>query len=251
MSDVSKSGGRAAALFDLDGTLLPEPSLERRFLSKLRRAGAIPPTNYLLWSMEAVRLLPQGLIAVRQRNKRYLTGVNCDLAFRYLESISFFDEGIARAAWHVQQNHEIVLVSGTLEPLARLAATALECELEGRGIQARLRVIATQLAQARGRWTGYLDGNAQLGPAKARSAEQFAAERKLDLRECYAYGNSTLDRQMLCAVGHAHVVNPGRELAALANKRDWPIWHWFQEKQVVAAENARFVSEIQHAEGQA
>jgi hypothetical protein len=35
---------------------------------------------------------------------------------------------------------------------------------------------------------------------------------------------------MLAAVGHAHVVNPGRELAAVANQRNWEIWHWHVEK---------------------
>jgi len=251
MNADSRSGQRVTAFFDLDGTLLPEPSLERRFFSSLRRAGVIPLTNYLLWGAEAVRLLPYGLIAVQQQNKRYLTGICCDLAFRYLDSISFFDEGVARVAWHVQQGHEIALVSGTLEPLARLAATALECELEAHGLRVRSYVIATLLAQMDGRWTGYIASNAKFGPTKARAAEKFAATRKSDLRECYAYGNSLLDEQLLRAVGNAHVVNPNKELAALANEKEWPIWHWLQEKQVAPRKGARFASGIQQVEGQA
>lgn len=251
MNADSTSMERVAAFFDLDGTLIPEPSLERRFFSELRRAGAIPIVNYLRWGLEALHLLPHGPVGVQQRNKRYLTGVSCDLAPQHAGSISFYEEGIARVAWHARQGHEIVLVSGTLEPLARLAAGALECELEACEILVRPWVIATQLVEEHGRWTGYLASDAQFGAAKAGAAEEFAETRQIELRECHAYGNSLLDREMLCAVGHAHVVNPGRKMAALANEEDWPIWHWFREKLVAAAECESSASGIQQAEGQA
>ena len=42
-------GGRVAAFFDLDGTLIGGPSLERRFFEELRYQGAIPLRNYFLW----------------------------------------------------------------------------------------------------------------------------------------------------------------------------------------------------------
>ena len=46
------------AFFDVDGTLVPEPSLERRFFSGLRRSGAIPAGNYLRWTWSAMGLVP-------------------------------------------------------------------------------------------------------------------------------------------------------------------------------------------------
>lgn len=241
--------GRIAAFFDLDGTLIPEPSLERRFFSKLRRSGAIPFVNYLRWSLEALCLLPKGLLAVHHGNKRYLAGVYSDLIFHYFESVSFFEEGIAQAASHVRQGHEIVLVSGTLEALACLAATAMECELEARGLPARPRVCATRLAEHRGRWTGYLAGQAMYGQAKARAVEDMAKKEKLDLRQCHAYGNSLLDRHLLCVAGHGHAVNPGKDLAALANEKNWPIWYWHQERKIESKGNASFATGIQHIEG--
>jgi phosphoserine phosphatase len=251
MNTDSTRERRVAVFFDLDGTLIPEPSLERRFFCALQRAGAIPFANYLRWGVEALRLLPGGVVGIQQRNKRYLAGVSRDLAYRHMDSISFFEEGVSQVAWHARQGHEIVLVSGTPEELARLAAMALECELEARNIRVRVRVLATQLAEERCRWTGHLNGEAMFGEAKARAAEKFALEGGLVLRDCHAYGNSPLDRKLLCAVGHAHAVNPGREMAALANEKDWPIWHWFQEKQVASAENSRIAGETQQIEGRA
>jgi phosphoserine phosphatase len=247
----AKPSGRIAAIFDLDGTLLPEPSLERRFFSQLRRNSAIPFANYLRWGVEAVHLLPHGFLAVQHGNKRYLAGLNTALTLRYLDSISFFEEGVARVAWHARQKHEIVLVTGTLEPLARLAAVALECELESHGRRIQPWICATQLAERHGRWTGFLTGKAMWGPAKARAIENLAQNAKLDLRQSHAYGNSPLDGQLLCAVGHAHAVNPGKALAALANENDWPIRHWHIEKRFTAKEHQHFASEIHHFEGRA
>ena len=251
MSPDSKTIDRVAAFFDLDGTLILDPSLEQRFFSELRRSGALPFANCLRWGMEALRLLPKGLLAVQHGNKRYLTGLHSDLVFRDMDSISFFEEGIARVAWHARQAHEIVLVSGTLEPLARLAATALECELEARGVRVRPRVCATRLAEVRGQWTGYLVGEALYGPAKAHAIQQMANEGTVDLRQCHAYGNTLLDRQLLCAVGHAHAVNPGKDMAALANEKNWPIWHWHQEKKLDSNFIARLATEIQQVEERA
>ena len=251
MSAAAKTRERVAAFFDLDGTLIPEPSLEHRFFTELRRSGAVPFTNYLRWGVEAARLLPKGLLAVQHGNKRYLAGLYSDLVFRHVDSISFFEEGIARVAWHAQQGHEIVLVSGTLEALARLAAMALECELEARGVQVRPRVCATRLAEERGRWTGYLAGDVMYGAAKARAIEELAKEEKLDIRQCHGYGNSLLDRKLLCAVGHGHAVNPEADLAALANEKDWPIWHWHQAKKIDSTGSTDLTPGIQRLEGQA
>ena len=240
---------RIAAFFDLDGTLIPEPTLERRFFESLRRSGAIGYSNYLRWLAESLFLLPSGMVAMRDANKRYLTGINADLALDHVDSVVFFEEGIARVAWHARQDHDIVFVTGTLEPLAQLAARAMECELEARGLTIRLEVVATRLQESRGNWTGWLAGEALYGSAKAGAVARLAKEKAWNLSQCHAYGNSPLDRDLLYAVGRRHAVNPGRQLAAIANKRDWPVWHWHQEKKLL--KQASCSSEIHSVEGQA
>jgi phosphoserine phosphatase len=237
-----------AAFFDLDGTLIPEPSLECRFFSALRKNGRIPITNYCRLAGEAVRLLRKGPLAVRHENKKYLAGVPKDLVFRYVHSILFFDEGSSRAAWHARQGHAIFLVSGTLEPLAQLAATALECELEARGVLARPLVSATRLQESCGAWTGRVSGEACYGRAKARFLGELAANKGIDLLHSHAYGNSLLDRHFLCAVGHAHAVNPSRDLAVLASQKNWPIWHWRQEKSVASPQSSHVPPNIPNVE---
>ncbi|HUN60928.1 MAG TPA: haloacid dehalogenase-like hydrolase [Candidatus Sulfotelmatobacter sp.] len=251
MNTKSSSQAHIAAFFDLDGTLLPEPSLEHRFFANLRRNHKISVTNYLRWTAQSLRLLPQGLLAIHHGNKRYLTDIPCDLVFRYMDSISFFEEGVARIAWHVRQAHKIILVSGTLEPLAHLAATALACELETRGLELRPLLCATRLKEHRGRWIGGLDGPAMYGPAKAHAVEALAKRHRLDLHQCHAYANSLLDRYFLFTVGHPHAVNPSRELVAIANQENWPIWSWCQAQTTNPQRNARLSSRIESLEKQA
>lgn len=221
--------GHIAAFFDLDGTLVPSPSLERRFFTRLRKSGAIPFGNYLRYVAEAARLLPKGTDAVLQDNKSYLRGVWCDQVYQHAQAIAFFEDAIARVAWHARQGHIIVLVSGTLEPLAEMAALGLSCELEALGIRCEPLLCATRMEEKSGRWTGRVVGEAMHGQAKARAAGRIAREKQIDLRLSHAYGNSPADCPMLAVVGHAHAVNPGPHLAATANQLGWTTWRWRNE----------------------
>ncbi len=249
--------GRVAAFFDLDGTLMPLPSLEQRFFRILRYRGEIALKNYFLWLRNAMRLLPRGISAATQANKMYLKGVQSfDDSDKENRSDSgghksghpsrlagsqeegqastppkrnprwpvpyFFEAGAERVAWHARQGHAIVIVSGTLEPLAKAAARALEVELAARGFAATIRVCATTLQEIEGRWTGRIVGQAMFGEAKAQAVKKVAVKMGLDLSQCWAYGDSAKDRWMLAAVGNPTAMNPTPRLARIARKRGWP-----------------------------
>ena len=242
---------RVAAFFDLDGTLLPLPSLEERLFRMLRYRDEIPLSNYFFWLRESLRLLPNGIRAVTHANKMYLRGVQGfqeSGAWNQSDSCAhasghagegrpsmpprhnprwpvplFFEDGIERVAWHALQEHAIVIVSGTLEPLANAAVRALETELATRGITAEIRVCATRLEQSNGRWTGRILREAMFGEAKGRAILALAGDMNLDLRQSWAYGDSELDRWMLASVGNPAAVNPTPSLARIAWKQRWPI----------------------------
>lgn len=241
---------RSAAFFDLDGTLLPGPALEMRFYRMLRYRGEIGARQMLSWMAEAARLAPRGMFALRHGNKMYLRGVRADAATAFRGMLfparsefgeearlatrtgeapagaTFFPEGIERMAWHAQQGHALVLVSGTLQPLAMLAARALDAELRARGCATVTHVHGTRLEEAGGRWTGRLADEALAGAAKGRAAQRMAEREGYALEECYAYGNSSADRWLLASVGRPVAVNPSRKLALLARRAGWPILRW-------------------------
>ncbi|PYT50296.1 MAG: hypothetical protein DMG43_15085, partial [Acidobacteria bacterium] len=252
---------RIAAFFDLDGTLMALPSLERRFFRILRYRQAIPAKNYFSWLGEAMRLLPSGINAVLQENKMYLRGVQSIdqrdgresfVSSRHkngrrddgqppaprrrnprLPAPAFLPDAIERLGWHAKQGHAIFLVTGTLEPLASAAALALILRLAVKGITTSIGICATRLEEVNDRWTGRIVGEAMFGEAKVRAVRQIAAELNLDLGRCYAYGDSAHDRWLLEAVGRPAAVNPSRELEKIAMRRGWAILRWMPAKKVI------------------
>jgi HAD superfamily hydrolase (TIGR01490 family) len=235
-----KSGG-VAAFFDLDGTLVAGPSLERRFFRLLRYRGSILTRNYFLWLREALRLEPRGIGAILRANKMYLRGFATGrMEFAELNlSRVLFSDGIKRVVWHARRGHAIVLVSGTLKPLAEEVARILEAELGVRGLFVVIRVCATRLEEKEGRWTGRIAGDTMNGEAKLRAVKEVALEMKLDLTTCYAYGDSADDRWMLVAVGKPVAVNPREDLAWLAKMRGWQVLHWKNEENVTQRHRVR------------
>lgn len=191
-----------------------------------------------------MRLMPRGIGAIFEANKVYLRGV--EILDEHGEGDTdghpakgrprrgnprppvpiFLAQAIEKVAWHANEGHQIVLLSGTLLPLARRAASALEAELAARGVKVTIRVLATRLEELDGRWTGRILGPAMFGEAKARAARRRAAEMRLDLRRCYAYGDSLNDRWLLAAVGRPTAVNPSKGLGQMAKKLGWPTMEW-------------------------
>jgi HAD superfamily hydrolase (TIGR01490 family) len=232
MSGGAAKAAGVAAFFDADGTLFAKPSLERRFFQMLRRRKQIPLRNYLLWLGEAARLAPRGWQQIFQGNKKYLRGIPAgETALRgewaeLLKVPAFFSEAIERAAWHARQGNKIVLVTGTLEPLALGVAVLVKSVLRDRGCDAGVHVLATRLEERDGRWSGRIEGEAMFGEAKGRAIRKLAEEWGLDLARCSAYGDSASDRWMLESVGKAYAVNPTWRLRRIARRRGWPIICW-------------------------
>ena len=221
-----KQLGRApmliGAFFDIDGTLLGPPSLERRFLRYLRWRGALSAAHWARWLGRFLRRAGSDWIAATEGNKAHLAGLPVATVGAFTASLhrwplKFFPEALQRLEWHAVQGHAIFLVSGTLAPLAELVARQL-----------LLLVIpcATRLEMVGDRWTGEVVGEAVSGPGKARGVERLTAEHHVDLARSYAYGDSWNDRWMLERVGYPAAVNPGARLARLARQRGWPVLRW-------------------------
>jgi HAD superfamily hydrolase (TIGR01490 family) len=256
--DVTEENKGVAAFFDLDGTLMPLPSMEKRFFSMLRYRRIIGIRNYFLWFAGAVRLAPRGISQIMHANKMYLRGVRVDVegagtdglcvrdrAGKDAEGrkgkkgerrrqarlpVPLYPQAVERVAWHADRGHLIVIVSGTLGMLAERAARLLEAELLGQGLASKIRVCATRLEGKNERWTGRIVGKAMFGEAKAQAIGRIAAEADLDLRRCFAYGDSSSDKWMLEAVGKPAAINPSNDLARIARRNDWPVLQWGEKE---------------------
>jgi HAD superfamily phosphoserine phosphatase-like hydrolase len=215
---------RVAAFFDIDGTLLPLPSLERRFVAELRHEGRIPAGNYLRWLGTAIRLAPRGILRSIHSNKVHLRNVPVRaLSFRQL---NFFPDAIRRVAWHASLGHSVILVSGTLDFLAQQVALALTLRLAMRGVATKIGVSATCAERIGGCYTGRIIGAANFAEEKVIAIRRIARESNFDLARSYAYSDTAHDRWMLGAVGRPAAVNPSSELRRIAMLRHWPIFDW-------------------------
>ncbi len=242
-----KADEGAAAFFDLDGTLVAPPSLERRFVKELWRQGVLGWREAVAWLREALRLLPAGSFAVRHGNKKHLGGISSRAAEQFRVSREwFFEEGLEQVLRHAKEGDAIVFVSGTLEPLAALAAREVEGWLAERGTPAAIQVIATRLESESGRWTGRILGEPMAGEAKRRAVRRVVAEMAIRSGRCYAYGNTEDDLWMLEATGHPCAVNPARRMERLAREAGWRILRWdgrggerFRKLEVTASSGMR------------
>jgi HAD superfamily hydrolase (TIGR01490 family) len=223
MKTVSQIG----ALFDIDGTLLPPPSLEWRFIAYLLARDQIPTRNAWRWLAQATKTFALHLRAAILANKQYLHGLRESLVADWDQSLDaahcrplrFEPAGLDRLDWHLSQQHRVFLVSGTLEPLARVTQQRL-----GRALDVR----ATRLKISAGHWTGDIAGRHMSGGAKADALLDLAKKYEIALDRSYAYGNSIKDAPMLESVGHPRAVNPSWRLADFALSRGWEICSWPQ-----------------------
>lgn len=73
------------------------------------------------------------------------------------------------------------------------------------------------------RATGRVHEPVMAASAKASWCAEYAARRKIDLGNCWAYADSYYDLPFLSVVGHPVAVNPDRRLEAVARSRQWPV----------------------------
>ena len=218
------------AFFDLDGTVFAPPSLEQRFIAYLDEIGELRAGN---WLRHFAKEFPRNPLGAIIHNKHYLAGLPLSVVAGWEKGGSSrclplshsasgpLPEAVCCMAWHVSRCHKIFLVSGTIGPLARVAARLLADKL-----QTAIGVSASELQLRNGHWTGERVGHLMTQEAKARAVLALAAHHKLIPGECYAYGDSFSDLAMLESVGRPAAVNPDFRLARIARRRKWQIFVW-------------------------
>jgi HAD superfamily hydrolase (TIGR01490 family) len=221
MSGAARSR-KIGAFFDIDGTLLPAPSLEWRFASWLESYGALGLWQIARWSASTTSLLLTDDFGAIRDNKTYLAGLPARIVRDWEGSLApnalaAFSQGAERIARHLEQGHRIFLISGTLAPLAEIFARSI-----GGGVEA----YATNLEVIDRNWTGFIAGNHMSEQEKAHALMRIVNRCGIPLAESFAYGNEMSDVPMLESVGNPIVVNPDRRLRRIAAQRNWQIACW-------------------------
>lgn len=216
-----------AAFFDVDGTIVHGNVV--RYYANLHMARLSRPRR-LWWIATFLPRIPGYFLLdkVSRRSfnlvfyRNYTTFSPAELEqkakahFQVFLEPRIYPQAYQQIEAHHRQKHQVVLVTGSLEPIIRPLATQL-------GVSA---LIAARLSQQNGVFTGELQGGPMTDERKAKALHLFADQNGLDLSRCYAYADGLDDLPMLQAVGRPTAVNPGLRLRRSARQKGWEIVEW-------------------------
>lgn len=216
-----------AAFFDLDKTVIAKGAMVALGPSLLR-AGMITRRLMVraMWTQmmfqrfgaddaKMQKFRESALRITRGWDQARITAIVDETLIDVIEPI-VFDEALELIRQHKAAGHRVIIISASPTEIVTPLADYL-------GVDEAIASRAT--VDGQGRYTGGMEFYSY-GPYKAEAMQELAERDGIDLASSYAYSDSITDLPMLEAVGHPTAVNPDRELAAVANERDWEV-RWF------------------------
>lgn len=208
------------ALFDVDGTLLPGPSSERRFIMELLRGRVLHPRQLASHLAFAVRFWPRYGRHVFKKDKSYLVDLSVQdiyaLAERFVtEKLlpEVYPSVRERLQAHQAAGDRVALLTGTPDFIARPMAAHL-------GVR---DVYATSCAAKGGRFEMAPPLSHPFGYEKLAISQRICLEYDVTLAQVTAYADSGHDLPLLQAVGRPVAVYPDQRLRAKAETQQWEI----------------------------
>jgi HAD superfamily hydrolase (TIGR01490 family) len=224
---------RIAAIFDVDGTLIANATLERIFIKFLWRRGQLGWREFVRWIAAFIEaLLGRNARASNHSGRSRLKAIKAYLRGKDSASIrrlaqECFDteiaprlsqEAINRLRWHQSAGHFVILLSGTLDLL-------LEPLAERLGVLAR---VGSKLEIENNRFTGRIEGAHPFGAEKAECLAMINHGAGFDLKRSFAYADSFADRHLLAMVGYPVATNADLGLRKIAERKGWMVEDFVQ-----------------------
>lgn len=215
---------RAAAIFDLDKTLVPVNTAEL-FMRRQRARGEARRRDVVrtLWWLTQYSFGVVDARAIADRAALPLRGTRVD---RFEDEMRAWVEAdivplVTTAAREEvrrmrERGYEVAVLTGSTQFTALPLARAL-------GI---VHVLATELEVRGGELTGAVGAQFCFGRGKVSVAERWAREHGIALEESWFYSDSISDLPMFDRVGVPIAVNPDPRLRLLAKRRGWRREWW-------------------------
>jgi HAD superfamily hydrolase (TIGR01490 family) len=213
------------AFFDVDNTLTRGSTLY--FLGKgMYERGFFTKRDIGAWVLANIRFRMTGtekseVIARFQKSATdFIAGHKVDEIRKIGEEIytefvspSLWEGTMAIAQRHLNAGDEVWLVTASPQDFAELIAEKL-------GFTGAL---GTQAESKDGKYTGNLIGPLLHGKEKASAVIKLTNERKINIKECFAYSDSHNDLPLLNTVGHPNAINPDAKLRIISFSSGWPV----------------------------
>ncbi len=221
--EAGADGGRAAAFFDLDRTLMAGSS-GLHWVRAAYRAGLVTRRQLAAdgWSNVKFRLrgsTDEETRAVRDRLGDFLEGRRVldleRLGPQVLAGVlpRLYPKMLEVAYDHQDSGRPVYICTAASQDMADMLAHVLGFD----------GAAGSRLAKRDGLYTGGFDGPFCYRGGKPLRMRQIAERDGLDLAASWAYSDSGSDLPMLRCVGHPVAVNPDAELARAAAEEGWDV----------------------------
>lgn len=205
---------------DLDGTLIQNPSSEKRFFWHLLKNKIIGWQGLLAWLTFFIRHYPKLGAGVLQKNKAYLINLNeieiKKIAQDFFEQNlkSLIDEPILKRIRNYKSGGaRLVLLTGAPNFIAEQFFRHLNFD----------DFIASNPAIHENKFQALLPTQVPFDKNKLILADEYCQQHQFSISECAAFADSTHDVFLLDAVREAIVINPSTKMRAIAEKKGWEI----------------------------
>ncbi|MDZ5085917.1 MULTISPECIES: HAD-IB family hydrolase [Mycobacteriaceae] len=240
---ASPQGPQVGAFFDLDGTLvagftgvvMTQDRFRRRQMSVGEFIGMVQAgLNHQLGRSEFEDLIGKGARMLRGNSVADVDELAERLFVQKIVSRIYPEmREIVRA--HMARGHTVVLSSSALtvqvEPVARFL-----------GIN---NVLSNKFeTDENGLITGEVAEPIIWGPGKARAVQRFAKDNGIDLSKSYFYADGDEDVALMYLVGNPRPTNPAGKMAAVAEKRGWPVLRFSSRSGASPVSQVRTVAGI-------
>jgi HAD superfamily hydrolase (TIGR01490 family) len=220
----AEAGGKGAAFFDLDKTLMAGSS-GMVFARVANQRGFVPRGQLAKWGWDHLRYRLRGSSdeqtnAVLDVAKK----VFAEMPERDVERMApavlagilprIYPQMLDEVHRHQDEGRATFIVSAAGNDLVKALAAVLG--MEG-GIGTAWAVGSD------GKFTGEMDGPFVYGEGKVEAMQRFAEKHDIDMDASYAYSDSASDLPMLRSVGNAVVVNPDADLLEIARREGWRV----------------------------
>jgi len=207
-------------VFDLDGTIIPNPSSEKLFLLWLAKHGYLKMPQLWRTLLFTFKWLPHYRQEIFVKNKAYLYNLSVshltDVAQDFTRQKLLPKIRLALAQkilMHRQQGDKVILLTGALQPIAQIFAEHLKFD----------EYYPTLCVQTNNRFTDLPPTQQPYRLTKLTITQQICAKHHTTVDTITTYANSIHDLPLLQAVKHPITVTPDKKLHTVAKQRGWQI----------------------------
>jgi HAD superfamily phosphoserine phosphatase-like hydrolase len=206
--------------FDLDGTIINNPSSEKRYFFWLFTNGYIKIKQLISALVFFGRWLHKFKTEIIVKNKAYLYNLPANKIIQKAEHFTITKllpclrpYIIERLKKHQDNNDIIILLTGAPNFIADIFAKQLNID----------EIYAAEFSYCNDRFSNLPPLQHPFAQEKLVIAEKICQKYNIDIKNSIAYANSIHDLALLEKVGHPIAVTPDRRLKNIAVKKNWEI----------------------------